>query len=151
MSWLISIAIVATGVLSLQLVDRLRRWRRREQGLRVADVEAVRMVSEPLAVRVFVDRSVPAGPRPRGYRQGRCRVLISDTRLVLSTDWGRLIEMRADRPGEMRWAGPRRIVFEGQHPTERTNVRAEVLMDDEEVWLAAASEVSGVTARSPKT
>ena len=86
-------------------------------------------------VRLTVDNNAPGGLRPgRDYRGNGHLVLLSD-RLILATDQGRVLEVSASQPGNIRAPGPRMIIIEGSHPSGRARVRVEMVIDDEQAWV----------------
>lgn len=123
-------------------------WRRgrRSRGARLPDHETQVREVEEAAVRLYINRTIPGGPRAPGGRD-RARVVLSDQRLLVSTGHGRVLEITAERPGSVRCTGPRRLVIEGQHPSGRADVRAELAVDDAEGWQAAAGGLQGVSLR----
>jgi hypothetical protein len=74
-------------------------------------------------------------------------MVLSEQRLILATGHGRVLEISAERPGSVRCTGPRRLVIEGQHPSGRAEVRAEMAIDDAEGWQQAAEALQASTTR----
>ena len=57
-----------------------------------------------------------------------------DTRFVVSTNQGPMLEMSSEFSGEARAVGGRRLVILGKHPTGRADLRLEIIVDNEEEW-----------------
>lgn len=143
MRTLLSITIVFAALVAVGTVFNAWRRSRRLRGSVLPDGETVVREVEECAVRLFLNRSIPGGPRAPGGRD-RARLVLSEARLILSTGHGRVLEITADRPGSVRCTGPRRLVIEGQHPTGRADVRAELAVADAEAWQSDAEALSGV-------
>ena len=146
MQTLLSFAIVLGALVVVAVLFQAWRSSRRNRGARLDPAEAVIRQTEDIAVRLYVNRNIPGGPRAPGGRD-RGRMVLSDQRLILTTGHGRVLEIRSDRPGSVRCTGPRRLVIEGQHPSGRADVRAEVAIDDAEGWQAAATALSGASVQ----
>jgi hypothetical protein len=144
MRTLLSFIIVFGALIAVATVFNAWRKSRRKRGSALPDGEAVARMVEDVAVRLYVNVTIPGGPRAPGGRD-RAQLVLSDQRLILATGHGRVLEIDAERPGSVRCTGPRRLVVEGQHPTGRAEVRAELAVDDAEGWQAAASALSGVS------
>lgn len=140
--WIVAIVVVFGGLISLNL--GLRAWRssRRRGGASLPPGELARRHAAHLSVRLHTDRSLPGGLQPGGGNRARGELVMSDQRLLLATGHGRVLEIRPDQPGEVRFAGPRRLVVEGLHPSGRARVRAELVVDDAEGWAEAARAIS---------
>jgi len=146
MRTLLSVVIVFGALVVFATLFNAWRKSRRTRGAALPDGEdAVREV-EDAAVRLYVNQSIPGGPRAPGGRD-RARLVMSGQRLILATGHGRVLEIRSDRPGSVRCTGPRRLVVEGQHPSGRADVRAELAVDDAEGWQEAAAALEGVSTR----
>ncbi len=142
LQWLIAVVIVFGGVVGLNLGLRMwRSQRRRGAATLPAGEAAVRRVGG-LSVRLHTDRSLPGGLQAGGGTRGTGELVLSSRRLVLATGHGRVIEIHREQPGEVRFAGPRRLVVEGLHPSGKARVRAELVVDDAEGWAAAAQELA---------
>lgn len=142
MSWMLSVVLMVMGLSLVGGMVHLWRGHRRAQGARLQAGEAATRDVDQLSVRLYIDKSLAGGPRAPGGRD-RARMVVSETRFVLSTGHGRVLEIGEDRPGSVRCTGPRRLVVEGLHPSGRARVRAELVVDDAEGWQAAAEKVPG--------
>ena len=133
-SWLISFAIVLSGFVAAAWGMKVFRRRSRFAAVQVEGQSAVREAMD-VPVRLTVDNNAPGGLRPgRDYRGNGHLVLLSD-RLILATDQGRVLEVSASQPGNIRAPGPRMIIIEGSHPSGRARVRVEMVIDDEQAWV----------------
>jgi hypothetical protein len=146
MQSLLSFAIVFGALVVVAILFQAWRTSRRNRGAIISPEEMVVRDIEDIAVRLYVNRNIPGGPRAPGGRD-RGRMVLSGQRLILSTGHGRVLEIRADRPGSVRCTGPRRLVIEGQHPSGRADVRAEMAIHDAEGWQEAAAALSGASAQ----
>lgn len=143
MRTLLSLFLVLGSLVAVATVFQAWRKSRRTRGAALPDGETILREVEEAAVRLYVNQSIPGGPRAPGGRD-RARLVLSSERLILATGHGRVIEVRADRPGKVRCTGPRRLVVEGMHPSGRADVRAELAVDDAEGWQSAAAALTGV-------
>ena len=146
MTSLLSNAVVFGALMVVAVLFQAWRASRRNRGARLDPSETVLRETEAIAVRLYVNRNIPGGPRAPGGRD-RGRMVLSDQRLILTTGHGRVLEIRSDRSGSVRCTGPRRLVIEGQHPSGRADVRVELAIDDAEGWQQAAGALSGASAQ----
>jgi len=144
---LASLLVVLGALVGVNLVARALRSRRRDRAAVLPPGEPGVRRADRVPARIFIDARVAGGPKPGGYSQGQVTLVLSARRLVLASEWGRALEVRADLPGELRWTGPRRVVVEGTHPSGRARVRAELILDEEDAWLDAAARLPGATVR----
>jgi len=142
---LASLLLVLAALLGVNLVARAVRSRRRARAAVLPPGEAALRRVEQVPARIFIDGRVAGGPKPGGYSQGLGTLVLTARRVVLASEWGRVLEVREDLPGELRWAGPRRIVVEGSHPSGRARVRAELILDKEGAFLDEVADVPGAT------
>jgi len=147
MRTLLSVVIVFGALTVVAALFNAWRKSRRNRGASLPDGEVVVREVEEAAVRLYVNTSIPGGPKAPGGRD-RGRLVMSHQRMVLATGHGRVLEISADRPGSVRCTGPRRLVIEGRHPSGRADVRAELAVDDAEGWQAAAAVLSRGAAQA---
>lgn len=151
MTTMLTSALITLGIFSafgggLSLYRRLRR----ESGARLPDGEALVRQARGASARVFVERDVLGGPRSMSVNTTRADLALSDTRLVVATHHGRVLELTRDQPGAVRCTGPRRLVIEGarQRADGPLSVRAELIVDDAERWAEEASARIGARQRA---
>lgn len=141
--------LVLSGLLVVALVStvagllRLREARRRRLGSVPPSGRPVLREARSVPVRLFVERSVPGGPRGGGINRSPADLVLTDQELVVSTGQGRVLLVNAGRQGKALSTGPQRLVLEGLHPARDVKVRAELLVEDPAPW------VDGVRALSP--
>lgn len=140
MQMVLSTVLVFVGLMVVAGVFQAYRAHQRQRGSQLASGESEVRLADGVSVRLYVDRSILGGPRAPGGRD-RARVVLSNRRLLLATGHGRVVEIAHDRPGSVRCVGPRRLVIEGDHPTGRARVRAELVVDDAEGWQADAQRL----------
>ena len=146
MHTLLSLGIVFGGLIVVAVLFQGWRKSRRNRGAILDEGEGVLREVEDVGVRLYVNRNVPGGPRAPGGRD-RGHMVLSEHRLILATGHGRVLEIGPDRPGSVRCTGPRRLVIEGQHPSGRADVRAEMAVDDARGWQAAATALEGISVQ----
>lgn len=151
MNTLLAVAIVVGGVVVVNLVARALRNRRRAQAAALPDGEAAIRRVDGVSLRLFVDRTLPGGPKAGGVSNAQCTLVLTAQRFLISSDWGRVVEIRADLPGEIRWTGPGRVVVEASHPSGRARARAELLLKDGDAWLDALTACPGATVQKAPT
>lgn len=146
MHTLLSLGIVFGGLIVVAILFQGWRKSRRNRGAILDEGEEVLREVEDVGVRLYVNRNVPGGPRAPGGRD-RGHMVLSEHRLILATGHGRVLEIGPDRPGSVRCTGPRRLVVEGQHPSGRADVRAEMAVDDARGWQTAATALEGISVQ----
>ena len=149
MSTFAALAVVLGALVTVNLLARGLRSRRRAQAAVLPPGEVPLRRADGVPARLFTDARVAGGPKPGGYSQGPAILLLTAQRVLLATEWGRALEITGDHPGDLRWTGPGRVVLEGLHPSGRARVRAELLLRDEDAWLDAARRVPGATVHRP--
>ncbi len=147
MSTLLAVAVVVGGVVVVNLVARVLRARRRDRAALLPAAEPVLRRADGVSLRLFVDRTLPGGPKANGVSHARATLVLSEQRFLISSDWGRILEIHADLPGEARWTGPGRVVVEASHPSGRARARAELLLRDADAWLEALAACPGTTVQ----
>jgi len=134
LSWVISVAIVLSGFVLAALAMKSFRRRSRAAAVRLKGHAPSREVVD-VPVRLTVDHTAPGGLRAgRDYR-GAGHIVVAGQRLLLATDQGRVLEVSASQPAQVRAPGPRMMIIEGSHPSGRARVRVELVIDDEQGWL----------------
>jgi hypothetical protein len=93
-----------------------------------------------LSARVFVNHSVPGGPRANVINSGAAGIALGAGVVAVATHHGRVLIIDAQRPGALRSPGPRRLVLEGQHPMTATPTRVELIIEGAEEWATAAGQ-----------
>lgn len=144
-----SLLLVLGALIAVNLASRWLRIRRRSKAAVLPPGEPSLRRTERVSTRLFTDARIAGGPRPGGYSQGHVTLVLTARRLLVASEWGRALEIRDDLPGEVRWTGPRRVVIEGSHPSGRARVRAEMVLDEEDAWLAAIRGLPGATVTRP--
>ena len=149
MSWLLAIAIVF-GFVALGGV-LLERSRRRARGAAAALPEGVQAVRQARGApaRVFADRALGGVVQAHRANRTTADVVLGPDVLLVATHAGRLLEVRADRPAEVRCTGPDRLILEGQHPAGQAQVRIELLLPDAASWAVQIAERIGLDAVVP--
>ena len=120
-----------------------QRWRcRASTRLRKDELLVLQQdrVSMHFQVDSDISSSLPAGLSFRG--EGR--LVLSDSRLMLGSTKGRLLELSMVTPGTIRAIGPRRLLLKGLHPSQQGMVRAVLVIDNEAVWQAQSKLFSNV-------
>lgn len=131
---------IALGLLALLKGGvELARGRRRQRAASLPEGEAAVRRAERVPTRIFVDQTLPGGLKAGGINRDPATLLLSGQRFLVSTGFGRVVEIGPDRAGEAKCVGPRRLVIEGSHPSGRARLRVECLVDDAEGWAAAVS------------
>ena len=134
MDLLFSFGLVLLFLILVNIGVRIYQgWRRRGGAMLPGGDRQVR-VADSVPVRIFVDKTIPSGPKAGGINRSKAILLLGERHLVLSTHHGRVLEIGPDRRGDARCVGPRRLVIEGSHPSGRSQLRAELIVDDAEGW-----------------
>ena len=130
----LSIVILFFILLFLRLgLHYLEKWRR-AQGTRLSSEETVLLQSDGLSAKITSNATMPGGPTAGSTLRTLSRIVLTDKRLLVATNQGRIMEMGPERPGEARAIGPRRLALLGLHPTGRADMRIELVVKDEGRW-----------------
>ena len=106
----------------------------RLQAIKGKDSEELIRKVDKISVRVMSNASVTGGPVAGRIIQTVGAMALYDSRFILATNQGPMLEMSADASGEARAVGGRRLVILGKHPTGRADLRLELIVDNEEEW-----------------
>ena len=60
--------------------------------------------------------------------------MITDSRVILSSSQGRVLEISREHPGSVKALGGRRLILLGMHPTGKARMRVELVIEDEMIW-----------------
>jgi hypothetical protein len=116
--------------------ERWRRAQRRALAATPPDDETVLRVVEGRPTRLYVDRNLPTGAAAGLVNLTSTTLVLTESRLILATHHGRVLEATGRSPIAFRTVGPRRLVAEGLHPDGHTHVRLEIVVDDPDAWVA---------------
>ena len=106
----------------------------RLQAIKRKDSEELICSVDRISVRVMSNASITGGPVAGRIIQTIGAMALYDSRFILATNQGPMLEMSAERPGEARAVGGRRLVILGKHPTGRADLRLELIVENEEEW-----------------
>ena len=95
-------------------------------------------------MHIQIDANISSVLRAGLSFRGEGRLVLSDTRLMLGSTKGRLVELSMVSPGIVRAIGPRRLLVKGWHPSKKGTVRAELVIDDEAEWAEKSKLFSDV-------
>jgi hypothetical protein len=144
-----ALGIVLLALVVLNLAARGWRARRRALSARMDGGEPTLRHRTGVSARIFVDKTVRGGPKAGGINQDSATLVLSAQRLIVASQWGRVLMINGDRPGDLRWVGPGRMVVEGLHPNGRARCRVELILADVDTWLDACSALPGATIVRP--
>ncbi len=150
MSTVLAFLVVAIVVTFLGALVAVSRQRRRERAGAVPAGERVVREARNCGSRVFVSTDVIGGPRAGRINRSPADLVMTDKRLLIATRHGRVLELTAGTGGSVRCTGPRRLVVEGDRPQKDgvMHVRAELIVNDADVWAALAAERLDTTTRA---
>lgn len=100
------------------------------------------MCEDRVSMHVQVDADISSQLRAGLSFRGEGRLVLSDSRLMLGSTKGRLIELSMVSPGTIRAIGPRRLLIKGVHPSNKGRVRVELVIDEEALWASRATNFS---------
>lgn len=120
-----------------------QRWRCRAS-TRLCKDEQLLLQKDRVSMHVQVDSNISSSLRAGLSFRGEGRLVLSDTRLMLGSTKGRLLELSLLTPGTIRAIGPRRLLLKGLHPSKKGMVRAELVIDNETDWAVQSKLFSNV-------
>lgn len=144
---LASTAIVITATIALGGAVTWTRRVRRHEATRLGADESVLRLARGVTARLYVEEDVLGGPEAGVANLMPADLLLTPRRLVIGTHQGKMLEITPGTEASVRMTGPRRLVIEGSRPrmSGPLRVRAELLLDEPEAWVAAAHEHLGTT------
>lgn len=120
-----------------------QRWRCRASTQLDRDEHLV-LQKDRVSMHIQIDANISSVLRAGLSFRGEGRLVLSDTRLMLGSTKGRLVELSMVSPGTVRAIGPRRLLVKGWHPSKKGMVRAELVIDDEAEWAEKSKLFSDV-------
>ena len=120
-----------------------QRWRCRAS-TRLDQDEQLILQRDRVSMHVQIDSNISSSLRAGLSFRGEGRLVLSDSRLILGSTKGRLLELSMLTPGTIRAIGPRRLLLKGFHPSKKGMVRAELVIDDEADWAEKSNLFSSV-------
>ena len=120
-----------------------QRWRCRAS-TRLDQDEQLILQRDRVSMHVQIDSNISSSLRAGLSFRGEGRLVLSDSRLILGSTKGRLLELSMLTPGTIRAIGPRRLLLKGFHPSKKGMVRAELVIDDEAHWAEKSNLFSSV-------
>ena len=145
-TWAAAIAVVVGGVLALGLLGALLRAWRRKSAARLPDGVVALREAIDVPTRLFVDRTVPGGPKAGVINRRAAWLVLAADRFVLATYDGRVLDLHPGVQATARCTGPRRLVIMGRTAAGRVSLRAELLVADAEAW---ADAITALVASGP--
>ncbi|MCB9762645.1 MAG: hypothetical protein H6739_22790 [Alphaproteobacteria bacterium] len=142
---ILSTLIVVTAAVAVGGLLLLYRRFNRQQAARLPDGEVALRQARSVPARVFVEKTLMAGPRANGINHARADLSLSPARLVVATHHGRILELTPARAGSARVTGPRRLVVEGERLRKDgpMQIRVELILDDAQAWADACAATLG--------
>ena len=120
-----------------------QRWRCRASTRLNKDEELV-LQQDRVSMHIQVDSNISSALRAGLSFRGEGRLVLSDSRLMLGSTKGRLLEISMFTPGTIRAIGPRRLLLKGLHPSKKGTIRAELVIDNEADWAEKSKLFSNV-------
>ncbi len=143
MDFLLAAGIVFALVIVVNGTMRFLEGKRRAAGSKSPSGRPVSKEARSVPTRLFVEKSIPGGPRSGGINRSPADVVLTDLDLVVSTGRGRVMLINKARVGTAVSTGPERLVLEGLHPTKDVKVRAELLVSDTQAWVDGVRAIVG--------
>ena len=124
--------IVLFIVLRLSLHFGLH-WRRKLSTRLIAGEKILRE-QDFISLKVLSNKTLTTGPVAGQAMQTTGRMVLTDRRLLVATNHGRMLELSEGNLGQARAVGPRRLVVLGKHPAGKADLRFEMVVDQEVDW-----------------
>lgn len=143
--WILAVVLVLACAAGASAALRFARKKRRRASGELPAGEAPVLKQEDIPSRVYVDRTVLAGPVAGKINNMDADIVLTEKRLVVSTHQGRLLEITPQAGGSVRCTGPGRLVIEGSKPRADGEilVRVEALVATAETWSKRSAELLG--------
>jgi len=130
----IALAITIGVLIVFRLALHLGQRHIRRQAFVAQDGEMLIRQVDNISVRIMSNASIAGGPVAGRIIQTTGAMVLFDSRFVVATNQGPMLEMSSEFSGEARAVGGRRLVVLGKHPTGRADLRLEIIVDNEEEW-----------------
>jgi hypothetical protein len=149
LDWILALVMVIACAAGANAALRFARKKRRRASGKLPAGEAPVLQQVDIPSRVYVDRTVLAGPVAGKINNMAADIILTEKRLVVSTHQGKLLEITPQTEGSVRCTGPGRLVIEGSKPRADGEilVRVEALVATAETWSQRSAELLG-TRRS---
>ena len=104
--------------------------------------EEVVSVADGIALHIIPTHTVTSILRAGQAFRMKGRLVMSQDRVVLGTPIGRVIEISRAIPARATALGLQRLLIIGQHPSQKGEIRVEMVIEDEERWAKAIQRFS---------
>jgi len=138
-----AVLVIASGLVMLGVASRLKATIRRRWGARPAPGERVLREGKAIPARFWVNRGREGGPRTKRTMRDKATLVLTDTRLVVATRYGIIVELSDSNKDGIRCTGPDRLVVEGHPPGTYNPSRVELLTPDASAWVDAYHSICG--------
>ena len=147
--WILALVLVLACAAGASAALRFTRKKRRRACAKLPAGEAPVLQQVDIPSRVYVDRTLLAGPVAGKINNMDADIILTEKRLLVSTHQGKLLELTQASTGSVRCTGPGRLVIEGSKPRADGEilVRVEALVATAETWSLRSAELLG-TRRS---
>ena len=139
--WLAITLMIAMLLCAHTCTGIYQRWRCRA-ATKLDHSETMMMCAQRVSMHIQVDSNISSTLRGGVSFRGEGRLVLSDSRLMLGSTKGRLLELSQNMPGTIRAIGPRRLLLKGMHPSKKGMIRAELVIDNETEWASRAQNFS---------
>ena len=114
-------------------------WHRR-LSTRLKSSETILRELDFISLKVMSNKTLSMGPVAGQAMQTTGRMVLTDERLLVATNQGRMLELSEDNLGRARAVGPRRLVILGKHPAGKADLRFEMVVEQEGIWAELINE-----------
>ena len=111
------------------------RWRLRKS-IEIKAHEDIVAVCDLVPLHVIAKTTINSKLIAGQSFRGEGRFVITQERFILGSTVGRLMEISPQVHGFARALGPRCLLLQGLHPSQRGELRIEIVIEKEEEWAA---------------
>ena len=129
-AFLIVFALIIVFRLGLDLYLFWRRW----AATRPLKNEKILHEIDGVSIHILADKTVNSIVQEGRPIRSEGRLVVTDTRVLLASSQGRVLEISHEQPGSVKALGGRRLILLGRHPTGKARMRVELVIEEEKIW-----------------
>lgn len=140
MNILLSFILLFAILISIRVIIYLVQNWLRKSASRVESDEKIILEKDGFGLKIMSNKTIPGGPVAGKVITTIGRMVLTDKRLLVASNQGRVLEINAERNGCARSVGPKRLVVLGKHASGGADLRLEMTIEEETQWADLINE-----------